>query len=364
MESLGEKLKNAREARGLNFDQVSRETNIAVRYLEALETEYFDGFPGEPYTIGFLRTYSAYLDLDTREILSLYRSLKIQEQPVPEQLLKSPSRLPKIAAVAALSLVVLGAVGGGIYFLVSRAGKPVEQIQVERTIAEYAMDSDSLERRFYPGDTLLVPLEENQYKLELASLDDQISIRTPGGIETLDLGQIADLDLNKNGIGDVLITVADFAKNNPEMGALLRVELKGSPVEAVVEAPVVLPGNAADFAAATVIFSSPNAYPFTLQSSFQGYCMFRWEILFERDRNERNERYFQRADELNIQAQNGIRVWTSNAQAAKFQIIGGGRTVPVELGGAGEVVVADIRWIRDEDNRYRLIVARLESGNA
>jgi hypothetical protein len=90
--------------------------------------------------------------------------------------------------------------------------------------------------------------------------------------------------------------------------------------------------------------------------------MFRWEILMERDRRERNERYFQRSDELNIQAQNGIRIWVSNAQAAKFQVIGGGRTVPVEIGSAGEVVVADIRWVRDDDNRYRLIVARLESG--
>jgi hypothetical protein len=92
--------------------------------------------------------------------------------------------------------------------------------------------------------------------------------------------------------------------------------------------------------------------------------MFRWEILAERDRQGRNERYFQRTDELNIQAQNGIRIWVSNAAATKLQIIGGGRTVPIEIGGPGEVVVADIRWIRDDDNRYRLIVARLEQDGA
>jgi hypothetical protein len=112
-----------------------------------------------------------------------------------------------------------------------------------------------------------------------------------------------------------------------------------------------------------VIFSSPSAYPFTLQAAFQGYCMFRWEILFERDRQDRNEQYFQRGNELNIQAQNGIRIWASNGQAAKLQVIGGGRTVPAELGGAGEVVVADLRWVRDEENRYRLVLVRLETGN-
>jgi hypothetical protein len=87
--------------------------------------------------------------------------------------------------------------------------------------------------------------------------------------------------------------------------------------------------------------------------------MFRWEIINERDRRERNERYFQRSDELNIQAQNGIRIWVSNAQAAKYQVIGGGRSAAVEIGIPGEVVVAEIRWVRSDDNQYRLALIRL-----
>jgi hypothetical protein len=149
------------------------------------------------------------------------------------------------------------------------------------------------------------------------------------------------------------------------MGVLLHFYLMG--MGAVVKSDAYEEGqfstetvSSAGSVSATVIPSSPNAYPFTLQLNFQGYCMFRWEILNERDRRDRNERYFQRSDELNIQAQNGIRIWTSNAQAARFQVIGGGRTFPVELGAAGEVVVADIRWVRDDDNRYRLLLVRLE----
>jgi hypothetical protein len=109
-----------------------------------------------------------------------------------------------------------------------------------------------------------------------------------------------------------------------------------------------------------VLFNSPNAYPFTLQVAFQGYCLFRWEILFERDRPGRNEQYFQYSDELTIQANNGIRLGLSNAHAVRFQVIGGGRTVSLEPGGPGEVVVADLRWVRDEDNRYQLVFTRLE----
>jgi cytoskeletal protein RodZ len=364
VESLGEKLRAAREEKNLSFDQVSRETNIAARYLAALEAEDFSGFPGELYAVGFLRNYGAYLDLDVQELFSLYRAFKIQEQPVPvEQLLKHPSRIPKILVTAALVLLVLGG-GGAVFFFAARPPQAESAAPVVRAPAEYVMSGDSLERRFYKGDSLLVPVDENQYKLELLNLEDAVSIRTPKRTLVLNLNEEADEDLNNDGIPDLRITAADFVKNNADMGILLRFAISAVPGAAeavppeaasVETAAVPVPSNA------TVVFSSPNPYPFTLQSSFQGYCMFRWEILSERDRRDRNERYFQRSDELNIQAQNGIRIWTSNAQATKFQVSGGGRTVPIELGGAGEVVVADIRWVRDEDNRFRLVIARLET---
>jgi cytoskeletal protein RodZ len=369
VESLGKKLQAAREARDLSFDQVSRDTNIASRYLEALEAENFSVFPGEPYAVGFLRNYSAYLELDVQELLSLYRAFKIQEQPVPiERLVRSPSQLPKIAIRAAIVLVIMGLSGGGVFFVMNRPQKTDTAAPVSRSPEEHTMGGDSLERRFYRGDSILVPVGTNQYKLELTNLGEAVTIRTPGGTVILDLSQEANVDLNTDGSADLRITAADFAKNNADMGVLLHLNMVNAPVAAAADdipaATAAETISVSGLAAATLIFSSPNAYPFTLQSSFQSYCMFRWEILFERDRRDRNERYFQRSDELNIQAQNGIRIWASNAQAAKFQVIGGGRTVPLELGGAGEVVVADIRWVRDDDNRYRLVLARLETGNS
>jgi cytoskeletal protein RodZ len=355
VESLGEKLRAAREEKGISFDQISRETNIASRYLEALEAENFSGFPGEPYILGFLRNYGDYLGLDVQELLSLYRALKIQEQPIPvEQLLRPASRFPRIAIIAVIVLVVLGAAAGAFFFLQRLPEKAPETAAVRRP-AEYVMNTDSLERRFYKGDSVLIPLGTDQYKIELSNLGEAVTLTTPLGSFVLDLSQEATADLDGDGVAELRITAADFVKNNSDTGALLRFEIYAVP-PAAAEVPerTVLP------AATAVIFTSPQAYPFTLQVVFQGYCMFRWEILSERDRRGRNEQYFQRSDELSIQAQNGIRIWASNAQTAKLQVIGGGRTAPVELGGAGEVVVADIRWVRDEENRYRLILARLE----
>ena len=362
MEFLGLKLKTTREKKGIGFDQASADTKIAIRYLQALEMEDFSCFPGETYIVGFLRSYGTYLELDIQELLSLYRSLKIQEQPIPvEQLLKPPSAMPKIALGVLLAVLVLGGIGGGLYFLMNRPRNTVTPAPAPRNPVEYTMSGDSFEQRLYRGDSILVPAGQDQFKLELVSLGDAVNIRTPGGSVIIDLSQDANVDLNNSGTADIRISAVDYAKNNADMGALLRFELIGAAVVASAPNEPAETASITNQAASTVIFSSPNPYPFTLQSNFQGYCMFRWEILMERDRRDRNERYFQRSDELNIQAQNGIRIWVSNAQAAKFSVIGGGRTVPVEIGSAGEVVVADIRWVRDDDNRFRLVIARLEA---
>jgi cytoskeletal protein RodZ len=353
VDSLGEKLRQAREEKGRTLEQASRDTFIAARYIQALEAEDFSVFPGEPYILGFLRNYSEYLGLEVQEQLSRYRALKIQEQPIPvEQLLRSPVPVKKIVLSILIPLLILAAGGGGYYFYTHR---PVREYTVSpevRQPVEYSMADEPLERRFYTGDSVLVPQGEAFYKLVLSNLGEALTITTPLGERKLDLGQELTLDLDDDGITELQITAADFAKNNAAAGALLRFELlRDLPQGGAAPAP--------ELSAASVIFSSPNSYPVTVQLNFQGYCMFRWEIL-DQGRRGRNEQYFQRGEELNIQAQDGVRIWASNAQAAKLQVIGGGRTMPVELGGAGEVVVADIRWLRDEENRYRMVLARLE----
>ncbi|MDR2731487.1 MAG: helix-turn-helix domain-containing protein [Treponema sp.] len=367
MESLGDKLRTAREEKGLGFDQVSRDTNISIRFLESLEKENFSDFPGEPYLVGFLKNYSNYLELDVQKMLSLYRAIKIQEQPIPvEQLLKVPPKVSKSFLIFLLILLAAGGAGFGVYKLIITYYQrlPAETV-IARAPQEYLMESNSLERRFYKNDTILIPLDSNMYRLELINLGEAVTIRTPGGSVIMDLSQEVNIDLTNNGISDLRITVIDFAKNNADMGTLLQffiinsiamseasrdVEEFTSDTPVSVSSTIIIPNTGGGL---------PSAYPFTLQINFQGYCMFRWEVLNERDRRDKNERYFQRSDELNIQAQNGIRIWVSNAQAAKFQVVGGGRSAAVDIGISGEVVVAEIRWVIGDDKQYRLALIRL-----
>jgi transcriptional regulator with XRE-family HTH domain len=360
VESLGDKLKTAREERGLSFDYVSQETNISTRFLQALEREDFSPFPGETYIRGFIKSYGEFLDLDTKELQSLYSSIKIIEQPVPvEQLLRDPSPLPKIIKVTAASLGIIAIIAGIVYFIYSFPRGAEGFPSAARTVSEYTLNTDFLERRFYPGDSILVTQGNNTHRLVFTSLGDAITITTPRGPVVLDLGQEVAIDLNNDGMMGLRIIAADFVRNDTISGALLRFE-QDSPPQALAALAAPSEAMSAGREAPQLILAAPNPFPFTLQAVFQGYCLFRYEILFERDRPGRSEQYYQRTQELSIQAQNGIRLGISNAQAVRLQVIGGGRTIPIEVGGPGEVVAADLRWTRDEENRFRLMLIRLD----
>lgn len=79
MGMIGDLLRQAREKKGLSLREIEDETNMRWKYLEALENEDFEVIPGETYVKGFLRNYSAFLGLDSDQMLELYRE-KIDEK--------------------------------------------------------------------------------------------------------------------------------------------------------------------------------------------------------------------------------------------------------------------------------------------
>jgi cytoskeletal protein RodZ len=69
---IGERLRNAREARGLTLATAEALTRIRAVYLQALEDEQFDRLPGPAYTRGYLRTYARALGLPANELVEMY----------------------------------------------------------------------------------------------------------------------------------------------------------------------------------------------------------------------------------------------------------------------------------------------------
>ena len=59
-------------------------------------------------------------------------------------------------------------------------------------------------------------------------------------------------------------------------------------------------------------------------------------------------------------ANNGVRVWTSNGNTVKFTVIADTKNYDLEIGKAGQVLVEDIKWVRDSEGKYRLVVVELD----
>jgi transcriptional regulator with XRE-family HTH domain len=62
--SIGPRLAEARQAKGLTLFDAERGTRIPRRYLEALEADQFNLLPAPVYARGFLRNYARFLGLD------------------------------------------------------------------------------------------------------------------------------------------------------------------------------------------------------------------------------------------------------------------------------------------------------------
>lgn len=61
-----------------------------------------------------------------------------------------------------------------------------------------------------------------------------------------------------------------------------------------------------------------------------------------------------------VTANNGVRVWMSNGNTVKFTVVADTKNYDLEIGKAGQVLVEDIKWVRDSEGKYRLVVVELD----
>jgi len=71
--SVGERLRAAREEKGLSLEDIAAQTRIPRRHLESIEAADWDKLPAPTYTIGFARSYAAAIGLDRADIADQLR---------------------------------------------------------------------------------------------------------------------------------------------------------------------------------------------------------------------------------------------------------------------------------------------------
>ena len=128
----GERLRAAREAKGMSIEDVASATRIPRNHLESIEDGDFAVLPGRTYAIGFSRSYAKAVGLNDDEIVNEVREQLGIEDP-SERLrdgtiqTEDPTRLPSrglvIGSIVAAVILLLGLFAFSRTFF-SRAATP------------------------------------------------------------------------------------------------------------------------------------------------------------------------------------------------------------------------------------------------
>ncbi len=125
LETVGARLRRAREQAGLGIAALAAQTRISQRQIEAIEASDFGALPGRTYAVGFSRSIARAVGLDETEVAAATRAELTQQQaenprrPVQTFEPGDPARVPSARltwlALAGVALAVLL----GIMFLPS-----------------------------------------------------------------------------------------------------------------------------------------------------------------------------------------------------------------------------------------------------
>lgn len=121
--SLGQRLRESRQARGLSIDDVVHTLKFSARQIEAIEADQMDVLPSSVFQRGLVRSYARLLKLDPGPLLALIESQVPAQEPdirAPENMGNAAPKgglfqIPPLVAVSVLLLIAAGAMIGSHY---------------------------------------------------------------------------------------------------------------------------------------------------------------------------------------------------------------------------------------------------------
>jgi cytoskeletal protein RodZ len=121
--SFGEQLRLAREARGITLREISEQTRISTRYLEAIESDDYKRLPGGIFNKSFIKAYAKYIGFDEKEALEAYARTARDQGTSPDDVVSTPyqprvytdgnSRSPLVTLL--LTILILAILSLGVY---------------------------------------------------------------------------------------------------------------------------------------------------------------------------------------------------------------------------------------------------------
>lgn len=318
MESVGERLIRSREEKQISLEQAARETHISKYFIGSLENEQFAVFPGESYLLGFLRKYSAYLDLDAAEMVALFKNTQIQEQqsPVVELLDKSPKKQWLIAIL--LTVIVISVI---VTVVILNLPDPslADQTPIVPTFQTVFFTSEILEQEFTAWTRIQVSIDDDQHELELREITSPLVLNFDGKSFQLEPDDVEFVDFDGDARADLrIVYTAILGNGNPVLRMDRVIEGFFARSSTEVEGPVN-PGATAEPTrerAVQQIADLANSDPFAVEAIFRGPVLFRYLD----EQGARVEQFYNSGDRFRLDVEEYLYIWVSNAGKLGFTV--------------------------------------------
>ncbi|MER0216127.1 MAG: helix-turn-helix domain-containing protein [Nitrosomonas sp.] len=127
VQSVGHLLRNARTAKGLSIDDVSRQLRLSAQQIEAIEKEDFEKLPGRTFLRGFIRNYANLVQLNPVPLLQMLpestRVISTYERtPFKNKQISFSSNREKPGNHSLIIAIILFVIILGAYFLFENGG--------------------------------------------------------------------------------------------------------------------------------------------------------------------------------------------------------------------------------------------------
>jgi len=382
MNQIGPVFREARTRSGKTIDDATRETKIAKKYLNAIENENFDIFPGETYLIGFLRNYAQFLGLDPDEMVLKYKDYKIQEQPAPiEQLTARPKNKKKQFLIILVFIMIISTV---LYVILSgekgereiakETEKKVKQekdLSVQQDTNIIVFEEEEVIKDFKKGDIIEFPLRNKKHSISIDGIDENLDLSIADIPFSLSTDEHMEIDFDRDGRKDLLIRANRFDEGavNLTLKKLYKTNLLDKEISPLMEKKDEDQERPSEHPEVVIIKDDDLLSPvpvapktgFKIVSSYEKtdinmFVKTKSTIYFGYyiDDGNKEEALLKNGEELSVSAKDILRITAANAKGADIEI----NNIPVILGESRQVVAKVVRWYRDSENEdlYHLVI--------
>jgi len=354
MDSLGEYLKEQRLKLKVNLNQIAKDTNISIKYLEAIENDEYSAFPGEAYLKGFLRTYCKYISLDPDEVINKYDRIKIAETPTPiEKLIPKPnSKIKSILII--MGIIIIPLFITGLIFIIGKSysrqisenKKKIEKKAIEKKVFEILEPGSKVTFDLKVNNTIIMKSANSNVTYKVKQLINNYVMLTDNEDNDLMLfrDKLKEIDFDKNNVYDAGILVNNWDSETANITFSLysnETTLASNTLQ-----PLVALNN-------EVLFKKINIEDIKLNIKTNTGTY----IKYRADDNNEVETFYNPNIDLKIEAKNRLIVWLSNAGAVTFNL----KDLTKEYipGYPGEIVVKVLEWKKNNSGEFELQIGSL-----